>query len=378
MSYKFNCFFTNHKIAGAMRFQSTVVQGDFWHPNRVTMHFKPFALPDTCRHEAVGFEQYSILSSCKEYIRYENGFTKVPKTFNNSGKDSFRMCFVVSNVSKGISKVVDKQTVFQPFFSRGCHISILKALISDDRQPCYSYRFNELVTERIICFGGVCVYRDYLWNVRNRYSFMSADLYHLVNHSTESYKKRDCVFSLCNDIMAIQNGFSLSGRAFPLAEEMAGVEYIIISASKWRELDSGRVPSPFWPDIRSELVSEIRSVHWIDFFPTTENKAEALMETPNVPSKKKKKLQDVFRAAKSQCNYCYQDKCIWCVNGGKIISTVEILTGGVWRTFHTNEKRRAVGMQLARFAMINDGRSYFSLRAPSCVESALMNVWPDN
>ena len=333
------------------------------------MNFEAFDVPNnylTERH--CDFEQYNIVWKKKEYTIYRSGW--FPEESTNS---EVNVCFVVSEETEGNCKVVDKQTVCNCHpYSKGCMISILNAILVG-KQPKYLYRSNELVTERIISFGDICVYRDYLWNVRDRSSFMSADDYHSV--SMFCCNKTHFGFSILNDITAILGGHSKIGRVLPCVKELNDTS---VDASCWQKLDrEGRVHTPFWPDVRSDLMSVLHRGKWINFLPITRIRVDAMIDNTNLSPSDKGKIIKITSAAQSNCTRCYQDSCVWDVNGEKIVSTVNLLKGGVWNSFYTNRQRRICGMQLANLAIACEGRSFGFAMKPDCVEIGLQKIWPD-
>ena len=306
----------------------------------------------------------------------ENGteFVRLFTSFPPNGsipQDKYKIWFIFALDNGVIYRVTDKVTVFRQQYRLGELISIMSTLLSNNCEPSYSYTKNDLLTERRITVGRVCVYRDYVWNVANRLSYTSKDNYErLEKEVTNKIQQSTADFSLFYDLSAIQCGYHLSSRMIPDSEFLPQGMRSVVDVSQWNDIS--RI-SPFWPEIREHLIDKLSERGWIDFYPMDDLRVEKLANNRPID----RKFQDLISNAKKRCCKCYQDYCVWDVNGDKILENIELVTGGVWYDFLPNKRRREFGCIQANFAIRRHGRDSGRTKTPSCVVVSLQPIFPD-
>lgn len=302
-----------------------------------------------------------------EFVRL---FTSFPLIGSNLEED-YKMWYVFALDSGAFFRVTGKITVFRQHHRLSELISIMSTLLSDKCEPTYSVTDNDLVSERRITVGPVCVFRDYVWNVANRLSFTSKDNYEwLEKEATNAINQTTIDFSLFYDLTAIQRGHHVTAMTVPDSKNIPEGMLSVVDVTKWNELSS---ISPFWPKVREDLIDKLSDQGWIDFYPMDE--LRVLNFSKNNTGDRN--FRHVIATAKKECCECYQDYCVWSVNGVKILKNIELVNGGVWREFHPNKKRREFGYIQASFAIKHHGRDIGLKKKPTCVVQSLNNMFPD-
>ena len=325
-------------------------------------------------YDEVGFEQQTVEQNGSTYLTVFNDFSEVPKrsylwkTYDS--QDMYRVFYAIGSSGESKSKVVSKITISEPSLCHGSLVSVLNRLISDNTEPKYSSSKNNLVTERAILVGDVCVYRDFVWNVNNPHSFMQKNFYQKLLLMRKLKCPTSNSKSLWYDVTAIQSGNPIIGRAIPLPNERPRAPSVY--SKGWCE-NKHPVPTPFWPDIRKRLIYNMQELGWLLFHPTVRQLLESFVEKDI----SKEHLFRMTSVAIRQCIHCHQDFCVWCMNGTKIIEHVEILRGGVWHSFYSNKHRRTCAYQLTKYVLMNFGRYFGERNTPICVVIAIEKKWPE-
>ena len=136
----------------------------------------------------------------------------------NIEQNDYRMRYVIKQCGKNHSQILEKVAICQPdvYECNGSLISVMTALLSDNVEPRYYEIKNELVTERVIYLKQVCVYRDFLWNTKNRSAFMAKDDYHLTDRRRR--KTYSGPNTLRHELMAVMKNYQ-EGKMIPTKEE---------------------------------------------------------------------------------------------------------------------------------------------------------------
>ena len=284
-------------------------------------------------------------------------------------QNMYRMHYVVVKNCDNYSEIVEKVTICQPdlYECKGSLISAMTALLSDNVEPRKYYMENKLVTERVIYLREVCVYRDFLWKTDNRASFMRKDRYHIMDDTiTASYKGDN---TLHHELMAILHNFE-EGKILPTVEERPtgpkkkGWPMLPTHKGSW---------TPFWPNIKENLVRTLKREGLFDFYPTLTSKIDSFSDDHYV----KIELYNLRHYAVGECVLCEQDYCVWGMNHQQITRNVNLMKGGIWRSMYTNLQRRQIGCRLAIYIMNNGyGRRWDKKQVPGCVLKQLNAIWP--
>ena len=290
----------------------------------------------------------------------------------NIEQNEYRMRYVVKQCGKNHSQILEKVAICQPdvYECNGSLISVMTALLSDNVEPRYYEIKNELVTERVIYLKQVCVYRDFLWNTKNRSAFMAKDDYHLTDRRRR--KTYSGPNTLRHELMAVMKNYQ-EGMMIPTKEERPSgprnlVKPLPHTGYGWR---------PFWPIIKEDLIDTLKQKGYFYFFPTTLTNIETFRDNTDISREIKSELMSLLCDSCGKCNTCDQDYCVWSMNKATIIRNVILMKGGIWESLYTNLERREIGCKLAIYIMNNgSGRRYDRIELPGCVLKQLKEKWP--
>jgi len=291
------------------------------------------------------------------------------------------MRYVIKEATDSPCQIVEKTTICEPdlFSCQPLLISAMTALMSDNVQPRYYHMENDLVKERVIYLRDVCVYRDFVWNVSNPASFMRKSNYYLVYGNVDnlcSVPEKVVLIhayeiSLRHELMTVHCNFS-QGLFLPCQSERPSGPRIRTSA--WEPTNAEQSSGPFWPKIKESIISHLKHKSFFDFFPTTNLKVAPFLVSTIVRDTRKEHLKTLLLQSKKKCMECEQDYCVWSMNRIKIIRNVLHMKGGIWKSFHSNHDRIAMGCRIAIYIINNGyGRHWDRNNAPMCVVIGLTN-----
>jgi len=258
------------------------------------------------------------------------------------------MQYTIKKVDDKHSEVIEKVTICQPdiYECRGSLIAVMTRLLSDNAEPRYYYVQNELVTERLIYLGEVCVYRDFLWAIDNPDSFMRKDQYRIIDKKLpEAYKG---TITLHHEFIAVLRNYT-EGVILPSHNERPSGPRI----AEWPSPTFTGSWRPFWPETKDDIIHNLERVGLFDFYPTTIPKLRRFRDKSNIPKSRLDDLTRMSHAAVSDCVLCEQDLCVWGMNCEKIIRNVHLMKGGIWRSMYSDQQRREIGCRLGIYIMNN-------------------------
>ena len=342
--------------------------------------YKTFAIQGV-EDERHIFDGCFVESIFRDYITYREEYMSrnVPEESciweahrKEINQNLYRMQYAIKKVDDKHSEVIEKVTICQPdiYECRGSLIAVMTRLLSENVEPRYYYMENDLVTERLIYLGEVCVYRDFLWATDNPDSFMSKSDYHVIDKKIpESYLG---TAMLKHEFIAVLRNYQ-EGVILPSVKDRPSGPRI----AEWPSPTFEGSWRPFWPETKDDIVHNLERVGLFDFHPTLTRKIQSFCNNNNTPKSRLVDFHRMSSTAVSDCVLCEQDLCVWGMNCEKIIRNVNLMKGGIWKSMYSDKQRREIGCRLGIYIMNNGyGRHWDKNKVPICVHKGLHSLWP--
>ena len=380
-----------------------MTRGSEYTPNRIVPKFT--WNPATQKHEELCTEvrddlwgtaknsndSFNIVSNGCDTFRFPPGSCLAPDYVGNEGLDVFHFHYelrpdYLPEITTSddcspreyslLSKIITPQHTLRNGVEKHTR-AVINSLLRDTKPVHYECK-SELVTERFLMFGKVCIHRQFLWNVNHPESLIRVQ-----DDEADSY---GCL-SLEEELIYSLYSKKPDSKTIPTKEQRpsAGISTYDPASDKHTAF--------FYPTYKELILQALWGCGHFLFFPmhhfpqkyfVTHNNwhdQESQVRRKNQVCKEHdpnaSKWSYSYGCGVHDCVHCHQDTCVWKLNSTIILEEIQFLCAGPFSCFRTQRDRALLAQKLAMFLLRPGfGRFYEGESVPKCIIEGCNNLWP--
>ena len=336
-------------------------------------------------------DSFNIVSNGCDSFRFPPGSCLAKDYVGHEGLDVFRFHYELKlitpptpKISCGddcstgeyslLSKIITPQHTLRNGVEKHTH-AIIDSLL-DDTKPIHYERKSELVTERFVMLGSVCIHRQFIWNVNHPESLIR--VVDKANSNGCLSLEEELIFSLYSN--------NPDSKTIPTEDQRPGPTFGIIT---YDPVDDKHTAF-FYPTYKEQILQALWGCGHFLFFPMHHFPPKYFVTHNNrhdqdSQERLKIKICQAYDPNASDnwysydsvhdCVHCHQDTCLWKLNSSLILKEINFLCTGEPSCLRTERDRALTAQRMALLLLrLGFGRSYEGKSIPKCILDGCNNL----